>query len=440
MQQARIQKSHWGLIIIFGIALLLTLLLVLTVGFLVYSRMSARAENTVALVGTSTLNYLDTARVDPALALASLGGVPEVDLVTEAIDKARPETALGVLLYSPVLNNKESAGGFLQLAVAYTEQGELEKAAFSYNMAGNFATLAPDLSDTVRADIFQQAAEGLTGIEEPALAKFYLDQAFALALKSPYLQAAHRRRVFERLHKNYTAIGERLLARESLSLSANPPSLTLITEERTVLPESKPIPLTEEIQTAEANRWLAAQELAAALVSRGGTAPPAVVDQLAQALILEDQLKLPFFEQELENTTQLSRKIDVTQARIAWLSTKYRIARHGYGLTLVPEWEAQAEQIRAELTKTHETLYALYADLVVALPDVAQIDKATEERLRIEILAGEIGRYPNYPEEQRRAQLVNSTDKLIATQPELNVFVGIGGVENEKLYTLIALD
>ena len=104
----------------------------------------------------------------------------------------------------------------------------------------------------------------------------------------------------------------------------------------------------------------------------------------------------------------------------------------------MPEWEAEAEQIRADLTKTYETLFALYADLIIALPEVSQIDKATEERLRREILVGELGRYPNYPEEQRRKQILDASHQLITTQPELNVFVGVGEVAGREMYRLIS--
>jgi hypothetical protein len=104
----------------------------------------------------------------------------------------------------------------------------------------------------------------------------------------------------------------------------------------------------------------------------------------------------------------------------------------------VPEWESQAEQIRADLTKTYEKLFATYADLIVALPQASQIDKATEEKLRREILAGELGRYPNYPEEQRRKQLLDASNQLILTQSELNVFVGSNTVADQELYTLIS--
>jgi hypothetical protein len=55
-------------------------------------------------------------------------------------------------------------------------------------------------------------------------------------------------------------------------------------------------------------------------------------------------------------------------------------------------------------------------------------------------LAGELGRYPNYPEEQRRAQLVAATEQLIRTQPEANIFVNVGELENKQVFTFISLD
>ena len=134
----------------------------------------------------------------------------------------------------------------------------------------------------------------------------------------------------------------------------------------------------------------------------------------------------------------MSKKIDITQAQIEWLTTKYRVARRAYGISLVPEWEAQAEQIRADLTKTYERLFALYADLIVALPEVSQIDRATEERLRREILAGELGRYPNYPEEQRQKQLLDASNQLEATQPEIYLLIGVDTVADEEMYTMTA--
>lgn len=443
MQQAKPeQRSHWGLIIIVGILAIIMFILVAIIAILFIANQmgGSRADRFNPLLGKNLLAQLDTEKIDPALALSSLGGVSELDVISSAIEKNRAETALAALLFTPTLENRESAGSFLQLADAYAEEGDLEQAVFSYELAGTVATLAPDVSDTVRSDVFLQAGEGLIELNEPTLSKFYLDQTFAIALGSPYLQAAHRRVIFERLQKNYLAIDERELARESLNLSANPPNLTLVTEERAILPKNQPVPLTTEIQEAEAKRWLAAQELAAQLVSLGGNAAPEAVNALADALVLEDQLKLAYFDSELENATQLSKRLDLILAKIGWLSIKYRVARNGYGLSIVPEWEAQAEQIRADLTKTYEPLYALYSDLIIGLPEVSQIDKATEERLRTEILAGELGRYPNYPEEQRRTQLLNATEQLANTQPELGIFVSVGTIGDREMFALVTLE
>jgi hypothetical protein len=442
MQQAKPKSPYLGLIIIGGTLIILILILVVVMGiFFVGRQLSSDQTRPInPFVNANPLNQINVDDIDPALALASLGGLPQSDVILEALDKARPETALAVLLFHPTLTNKESAGGFLQLAAVYAENDNRRKAGFSLEMACTIATLAPDISDTVRADVFIEAGEGLIELDNRSLAKFCLDQAFIVAFRSPFLQAAHRRAIFEKLHKNYIILGARTLARESLTLSANPPSLALFADERTVLPDSEAVPLSQAIQEAEANRWLAAQQLAVLLVERGGNAPQESIEALAEVLVIEDQQKLPYYAREIANTTQLSKKIDFTLAQIDWLSAKHRVARRGYGLSIVPEWETEAEQIRADLTKAYENLFTFYADLAIALPVASKIDKATEEQLRSEILAGELGRYPNYPQEQRRKQLLDATDQLVNTQPEISIFVGIGADENEDRYTLIFLE
>ncbi len=433
------KKSYVGLIIVVGTLTILVFILVTAVVALFVTN-QLRADSRMGqslLFNTSPLDMIEVDEVDPALALASLGGVAEADVIAAAIDKSRPETALSAVLFDPSLTDKESAGGFLLLAEAYKESAPArEKTIFSYKMAGLIATLSPDMPDTTRADLFIQAGEGLMDLEENILAKFYLDQAFIVAAKSPFLQAAHRRFILERLQKDYLGLGERDAARASLNLTANPPPLASPEREQSILPPSKAIPLPSPVQEAEANRWSRAQELAAILVERGGKAPQSATEALRQALIEEDRQKLPFYEAELATAAGLSKEIDVTVAKIEWLSTKYKVARRAYGMSLVPEWEDQVEQIRTELTKTYEVLFALYADLIVALPEVSQIDKATEERLRREVLAGELGRYPNYPEEQRQKQLLDATAVLMTSQPEIEIFVGVGTVEGQEMYLL----
>jgi hypothetical protein len=209
--------------------------------------------------------------------------------------------------------------------------------------------------------------------------------------------------------------------------------MVTVAESPPILPVAEPPLVSMEVQQAEAARWEAAQALSDALVVRGGYAPPELVTALRESLITEDQVKLPYYDAQLAATPQLSVQISVVQARINWLSMKHRVARRGYGISLVPEWEVQAESIRAELTKSYELLFALYADLIVAMPNAEQIDLATEEILRRENLTGTLGRYPNYPAEQRVAQLLQATAHLVELRPGEKMRVVVlpyGGVDS----------
>ena len=363
------------------------------------------------------LTLVDVERIDPALAVTGLGGVSDGDLTLRALDQVRPDTAFATLVFSPSIPDRETAGDFLLLANRYRSDNRPDLAIASYRLAGTIASLSPDLPDTVRADTFVLAGEGLAGLGEFGLAQLYFDQAYNVATVSPYLQAATRRNIFQRLHQGYQAISDLERARITLEQTAVSFPAVALAEAPPVLPVAEPPVLSLEVQQAEARRWKAAQELAMALVERGGQAPPQMSNNLREALIAEDQAKLPYFDSQLAAAPNLSAQISILQARIDWLATKYRVARQGYGISLVPEWEAQAETIRADLTKSYELLYALYADLIVAMPDAHQIDLATEEILRREILTGSLGRYPNYPAEQRVAQLLEATARLVETRP-----------------------
>ncbi len=376
--------------------------------------------------------------VDPALAVAQLGGISPDDVIEQAIKKSRPGTALATIVYTPEISPKDAAGALLLLADKFAEQNDPTRARVSYQMAGALATLSPDLSDTLRADIFLQVGIGLSQLDDPVLAKIYLDQAFLVATESNYLQAAYRRSVLEQLNQAYLKIGLNEQARKSLEKSMNPADLELLSEAPLELPVGKDIPLPLEVQEAEKGRWQAAQLVMKNLVELGGEIKPENAAALKEALLNEDSVKTQFFSAALNTEQQLSGKVNLIQAQINWQSIKYRIARQGFGVSLVPEWEAQAEQIRANLTSSYENLYRLYGDMIVAMPDASQIDRATEESLRRQILAGQLGQYPNYPSEQLKSQLLSATGRLVKTQPGTKLRVSFLSVNGTDYYTLIS--
>ncbi len=425
----RFSLKNWVLIVLTAATVLLVLVGVASLGafFLLREQPFDVPE------WQDPLTLVEPDRIDPALAVAGLGGVSDGDLSAKALDQARSDTAYAILVFSPSIEDRESAGDFLLLASRLRSDNRPDLAITSYRLAGTIATLSPDLPDTVRADTFVLAGEGLAELEEFGLAQLFFDQAFNIAMASPYLQAATRRGVFERLHQGYQMIGDRERARVSLKQSAEAFPMATVAESPPLLPVAEPPHVSLEVQQAEAARWEAAQALSDALVVRGGYAPPELVAALREALMAEDQAKVPYYDAQLAATPQLSVQISVVQARINWLSMKHRVARRGYGIGLVPEWEVQAEEIRAELTKSYELLFALYADLIVAMPNAEQIDLATEEILRRENLAGTLGRYPNYPAEQRIAQLLQATAHLVESRPGDKMRVVVlpyGGVDS----------
>ena len=239
------------------------------------------------------LSLVNVDRVDPAVAVAGLGGVSDGDLSAKALAQARADTAYAILVFSPSIGDRESAGDFLLLASRYRTDNRPEYAIACYRLAGTIATLSPELPDTVRADTFVLAGEGLADLGQFGLAQLYLDQAFNIATASPYLQAATRRNMFQRLHLGYQAIGDRERARISLKQSAEPFPVVTLVEASPVLPVAEPPLLPLEVQQAEATRWDAAQALARALVERGGRAPAELVADLRETLLAEDEAKLP---------------------------------------------------------------------------------------------------------------------------------------------------
>ena len=371
--------------------------------------------------------------IDPALAVAGLSGIPDGELVRLALETMRPDTAFAILVLSPSMGDRESAGDLLLLAQRYRAKGQLAEAVTAYRLAGVLATLSPDLSDTERAETSALAGKGLAELNEYGLAELYFDQTFNILAHSHYIQAATRRSLWRRLQEGYLAIGEREQARHSLEKSGEEIELAANPELLPVLPVAPPPPLPEALQQVELTRRQAAEELANTLRERGGKAPAELIGRLGRALLDEDGQRLAYYESQLASGIQLSAQISVVRQRLAWLALKYRVALRGYGLSLVPDWEEQAEAVRVDLTKAYQDLYAKYHELVDALPDASQIDLAREEVLRREILDGTLGRYPNYPAVQRINELIKVTAGLVEAWPRAKLWVTVqpyGGVES----------
>ncbi len=427
-------SNKFGIIAIASTAVIILLIFLLAlVGF--FLRQPDSIETTTA---ESSQTVLQQIPIDPALAVTQLGGIAPEDVIDLAIEKSRPGTALATIISTPSLAPKQTAGTLLLLGEKFSRQDDTARAALSYELAGAIATLSPDLSDTLRADIFLQAGSGLAALSDAVHAKIYLDQAYIVATESNYLQPAYRQSVLEQLNQIYLKIDDPESARKSLNASLSPPDLAGKSESQLELPAIEPIPLSEAVQTAEKTRWQAAQKVAKNLVETGGEVQPENLSALRDALLAEDAAKTAFFADALAAEKQLSGKVNIIHSQIEWQSLKYRVARGGFGISLVPEWETNAEQVRSDLTASYESLFRQYSDIIVAIPDASQIDRATEELLRRQLLAGKLGWYPNYPAETLKEQLLAASARLIETQPDTKLRVGFLKIDDTEFCTFVS--
>jgi hypothetical protein len=125
-----------------------------------------------------------------------------------------------------------------------------------------------------------------------------------------------------------------------------------------------------------------------------------LIESLAQALRAEDQQRDLYFNQisSSENLTFPIQFWLVNEQR-SWLILKLAIAQRAFGLTLVPEWEAEQAALAEELTLITDTLQTVLLKLAQAQPE--PLDQFTQRIaiLRWLALQTEIGLYPQRAEE-----------------------------------------
>jgi hypothetical protein len=160
-----------------------------------------------------------------------------------------------------------------------------------------------------------------------------------------------------------------------------------------------------------------------------GEAPADQVAALADALLTEDAAKQALYRQELEATTQPSRRTNVHWHTIRWLMLKYQVASRAFGLSILPEWEAQVADIQSSLSTSYENLLFDYEDLVTALPEASLIGPGSYRVRRVVTTAGRLGQYPNYREQQMAEAIREAVAGLVAAGFVDQLFVDVRAEE-----------
>jgi tetratricopeptide (TPR) repeat protein len=373
--------------------------------------------------GSSPVDQLRPDKIDPAIALATLAGISDLDVLNQSLAQGDLETAYATVLFNTQLTHREHVGNLLLLGQEYAKAGDSSHAQLCYRQASLISVLSPTLSDYGRATSLLEIGGGFAdqGNREEAL--FSYDQAFVLASHSPFMKDPYRAEVLGQLATGYSALGERDRSEECSSLkveilystdgqatsSAGSPEQPVVNFLYQI-----PAPTTEMVASYEDRRVEAVQELMASL--QGGSDKGAVSQELltkvTQALVNEDNARRTALEDQMGAATSMVLRIGIAEARVDWLLIKYRVALGAFGLDLVPAWSEDVAGIAAELGTARGELHAIYGEQIDTFADEMAKDRAWFDVVRLEILQGQLGLYPEYPEEELISQLSEVSARL----------------------------
>lgn len=301
------------------------------------------------------LNALHPDQVPPQLALRQLAGDAPAPLAYQAIQAGYLEFAVAVISFDTEMAPSERMGMGLLLARRMEEMGAAPRATDLYLLTAQAAILEPTILPLEQGRTLLQCAEGLLNAGEDELASLVGQQALAVANRTPGLLPAQRQQLFQPLAALFERAGQPQLRSVALELARNPfgPTSLAVVESRWPLPVQPALldgsPLAVALENARALRQQAAANLAERIRLTDGLDIEQERNDLVQALWGEDQARRAWNDALLATGPTLETQQWIYGEQRAWASTKVRIALGGFGLRLVPEWEADPVPLLQEL-------------------------------------------------------------------------------------------
>ena len=372
--------------------------------------------------------------IDPSLALLTLSGVSDLDVVDQTLASHALGTAYAAAFFGTELADGERVGSLLLVGQAYAAAGDKERAQLCYQQADLVLTLSPTVADFAKAKAYLAIGEGLAELRSKAQARSRYDQAYVIALNSPYVKNQYRAEILSELAAAYQALGD---SDKAVECSTQQAEIAYASggEERQESPPAQPVsPLAMEVPEPTAPMVTSYEERRVETVrqlidflqgaSPGEPISEELMTDVGRALLNEDGARRSTYEQQLAAASSMVLKIGITQTRVDWLLVKYRVALGGYGLELVPAWTDSLADIEAELNAAYGELRAAYDEQISTFSEDGAVDRAWSHLLRFEIQRGRLGLYPDFPQEELVSQLTEVGERLIASgDPSLHVRV-----------------
>jgi hypothetical protein len=428
----RLRSSNWLLI---GLAAGMILLALAGVALLVVYFSLAR-QPAASDGWTDPLAGVKVEAIAPDLAVLTLAGEVDERIIRAAIDADETETAYATLTSSLLLTDNLRSGGWLLLARQFQEK-DPARAAVAYQAVLDLASLAPSISDMSRAELSLQAARGLAALARDKLARLALTQAESVARYSVTLLPAQRRSLLGQVADVYQTLGDTAAARgirERVDKYAAGPGITVGAGLPLIPTLRGGVVLPEAVVAAMAARQNAAADMAARWLSLSGGDRDALVSTLGQALLAEDAARGEFYQ--TADQLSLADRLALLHDKLAWLVVKYRVAQRGYGVSLVPEWEAQVGAIATALSSSYTELINGYGQQLDTL-DATEAVQARVELLRQGVLWTRLGLFPDVNAEQAlSAQLAEASRQLWTRQGNAGLTVSGQDIDGQRFYLL----
>ena len=376
--------------------------------------------------------------IAPALALRTLAGEVETTVLDQALEDGQLDTALATLYNSTTLSDMQRANYWIVLAQRYYQAKDKRRAQLCYGQASNVLLLSADAYDSAKANSFLTIGKDLRVLGDKPEAERNNDYAYTIVRYSLYVPDGDRRFVLNALTSEYKELGADRKADETIRAQANlPPYFAPPTSPAVVnLP---PAPLGPEVTAAVAWRTRAAQRL---INSLGGKSRSNIEDarkRLEEALVAEDDLRAAALDAKRGQTLVLAEQAALAQSRTEWQAIKQRVAAKQYGMTLVPSWERQQSAIREEMRQAVSNMFLARLAMAAGLPDAIDAAQARLDLLRVEIMWGRNGLYPDYPENRLVAELAQATKDRIDLRED-GLYVAVLSQQGSGLFVITIAD
>lgn len=387
---------------------------------------------------------VDTTKINPGVALAILAGTSDDASVDDSLAAGDFEGAFAQIAYGSEFSDSNRVGALLLLGNRYAAAKQLAKAAWMYRYAVFLSTVSPLPSDLNRIQSLLEAAQGFKSINLDANARAALDQAYLIAEYSSTLPRDTRSNLLGQIATLYGAFGAPKQADEArqkgIDAAVTSAESAVNNSRRPYTLKTTDLPTNPDLVAKLKERVAAARELVDALnlnpPKSEADLPEDLIRALGDKLYEEDGLRMDYYSSQYDSAADASVQSGVLADKLRWLTLKYRIARKGFGISLVPDWEQDEKKIAQDLNDTYDQYFAISRQQAGSLQKTDEANRSTEDTLRAAIVAGRWGFYPQYDETNLRTELDTTSQALRDEQiPTLRLDSFLRG--SEVVYLLV---